>query len=419
MKKKLNALDLFSGIGGISYGLKGLTQPLTFVEIDEKCIQVLKRLFSEKQFGANVNLVNDVRKTKEIIDTVKGRDVDLIISSSSCVGFSTVGSQKGLEHEETLLFLRIFELMDTLHPPLVFMENVPNILSSNDGRDYAKILEMFCARGYDLTWGVYSAEDVGAWHRRRRWYCLAVKKDTDVRDFVIGSSDNNCVFDDLMSKWLNGPDDKAHPVEMIEREFKPPGCYQRLKMMGNAVVPQTVRAAFANLYESSSELKDPRCIHRLVLQDREKRKEGAVKVRSIDLGAEHVNFPSYGFFDCSEQMLYIKPPPVKPFEDTTQFLVTLDPNLAAEMEKVSAPKKGSKPVTNAVYKDPIVIKKFATPRAKNLYYCRVLTHRCIRDLGTQLHFAQNDRLTDEARTGIVNPCFVEFLMGYPTGWTRL
>jgi hypothetical protein len=65
------------------------------------------------------------------------------------------------------------------------------------------------------------------------------------------------------------------------------------------------------------------------------------------------------------------------------------------------------------------IRHFATPRANNSFYCRVLTERCRRDLGTQVHFMKNIRLTDEARAGIMNPSFLEFLMGYPKGWTRL
>jgi len=52
--------------------------------------------------------------------------------------------------------------------------------------------------------------------------------------------------------------------------------------------------------------------------------------------------------------------------------------------------------------------------ACNYYYRNCFTHK-----KDKRYVNKNIRLTDEARAGIMNPSFLEFLMGYPIGWTRL
>lgn len=170
----MNCLDLFSGIGGISYGLHGIINPITFVEKDEFCLDVLQKLIKKKQLW-NSNVVDDVRKTNDIIKSIGKTKIDIIVNSSSCVGFSSLGNRHGLEHEETELFFKSFILIDIYNPPFVFMENVPNILISNNGNDYAQILQQFKNRQYDVVWGFYSASDIGTWHQRKRWFGLAFK----------------------------------------------------------------------------------------------------------------------------------------------------------------------------------------------------------------------------------------------------
>jgi site-specific DNA-cytosine methylase len=170
------------------------------------------------------------------------RKLDMCIFTSSCKGFSAL-THVGLVHEETKLFLTALDIVGRLRPALVFMENVPGILTANGGRDYKTIERHFARMGYSLDFGIFTASELGAPHLRRRWYALAVRKDADraalgarVRDLF---AESHAV---RFPRW-----DLERERKFQHRVERSTDDRHRLMALGNAVVPLCVRNAFHKL----------------------------------------------------------------------------------------------------------------------------------------------------------------------------
>lgn len=401
---QLRSLDLFCGVGGIALALEGVCTPLVYSEWDPHAIRVLEKLMDEEKLP-RAPIVHDVRDTQAFKRVVK-KPVDIIISSSSCVGFSASGGRAGLEHPETQLFMEVFKLMTIFKPNMVFMENVPCILSSNEGRDFSAINQMFHSLGYDLTWGVYAASDVGAWHRRKRWFGLATRTDAMPRDLKVPTP--HAKQKDAIRIWGKALRDRQLVPPGLVPKSTHPHRAQRLKMMGNAVVPACVRAAFAHLYAGGTSTPDPRKLGNLRFQSR---------VERLRVGKEWTmksdrSFPSFGL--SQKGRFYECPPPTMPLARMVSLNIVLDPGVV-KRRRGGIEKEGR---TSGVVTQPVTLASFATPRAHNTGYNVVLTNRSLRDLGSQLRFSV-DYTPDAARDGEVNVHFVEFIMGFPRDWTAL
>ena len=85
--KKLKVFDLFSGVGGFSYGLEKtkLFETVAFCEIENYCQDVLKKNWP------NVPIFDDVTQLKE-----NPFDIDLLVGGFPCTNISIAGNGKGI-----------------------------------------------------------------------------------------------------------------------------------------------------------------------------------------------------------------------------------------------------------------------------------------------------------------------------------
>ena len=142
---KINQLDLFSGIGGFHLGFEraGFKVTSYFSEVDKHAIAVYKHQFPKSTY---VGSVTDVR----------GADlptIDLITFGSPCQDFSLAGKRKGMEGDRSSLVLEAIRLIGECRPRVFVWENVKGTFSSNNGEDFAAILQAFTnIGGYRLEW---------------------------------------------------------------------------------------------------------------------------------------------------------------------------------------------------------------------------------------------------------------------------
>jgi len=142
---KITLLDLFSGIGGFHLGLQrsGFEVESYFSEIDKHAIQVYQNNFKEAKYVGSVKDVygGDLPK------------IDAITFGSPCQDFSLAGKRKGMDGERSSLISEAIRLINECRPRFFIWENVKGTFSSNNGSDFAAILQAFAnIGGYRLEW---------------------------------------------------------------------------------------------------------------------------------------------------------------------------------------------------------------------------------------------------------------------------
>lgn len=161
----LNGLDLFSGIGGIALALSDWVRPVAYCESDKYAQSVLLSNMRRNNIAYGP-IWDDVR-------TLRGEHIDvpinIITGGFPCQDISVAGHGVGLEGERSGLFFEIIRLSRDLRPQFIFLENVPAITV----RGLDRVLLELSALGYDSRWTIVSAAEVGACHQRDRWFLLA------------------------------------------------------------------------------------------------------------------------------------------------------------------------------------------------------------------------------------------------------
>jgi DNA (cytosine-5)-methyltransferase 1 len=102
--------------------------------------------------------------------------VDIVSAGFPCQPHSVAGRRRGAD-DERWLFDDILRIVRECAAPVVFLENVPGLLSSNRGADFQRVLVGLAALGFDAQWVVVGAGAVGAAHRRDRVFILANRED--------------------------------------------------------------------------------------------------------------------------------------------------------------------------------------------------------------------------------------------------
>ena len=170
--QKYNILDLFAGVGGLSYGFSKLSQfnILAANEID-KDISIAYTLNHPKvkMLNCDISLL-----TNELLDTVlQGRKVELIIGGPPCQSFSTLGKRR--MDERANLFKQYIRILKILQPKAFIFENVVGILSMNNGKLFNQIKKEFEELGYDLKYEVLNAANYGVPQHRERVILVGFK----------------------------------------------------------------------------------------------------------------------------------------------------------------------------------------------------------------------------------------------------
>ena len=265
----MNVLDLFSGIGGFSLGLERAgMKTVAFCEVDKKCQQVLKKHWP------GVPIFDDVT-------TLKGADieetVDVICGGFPCQDISLAGKGAGLEGKRSGLWSEFKRLIEEIKPKYAIIENVSALRS----RGLDQVLREISEIGYDAEWHCITASSVGAPHRRDRIWILAYPNSAGRRESnqemergsskqsdsssVQSSQDVSNANITRLERWLsdgiassqgweessdgcttersvrwrrgrNGEWTSEPSVGRVVDGF--PGRVDRLKQLGNAVVPQ-------------------------------------------------------------------------------------------------------------------------------------------------------------------------------------
>jgi len=241
----LNGLDLFSGIGGISLGLRDWVKTIAYCEIEPYLQRVL---LSRMRSG-------DLEKGP-IWDDIRTFDgspfkgvVDIVHGGFPCQNISGMGDKTGIAGKQSGLYWEMYRIFEEVEPKFIFLENVEAIKS----RGGAEVVLSLAELGYSLRWCTLSAQEIGAIHKRNRFFLLAytdrlssfqadsqtfpIKTERTARVGLAGHAGKVISRDDWKensNELLRGNDGISHRVD-------------RCRALGNAVVPDQAKWAFRKL----------------------------------------------------------------------------------------------------------------------------------------------------------------------------
>ena len=163
-------VSLFAGVGGFDLGLERAGHEcIAQVEIDKHCRTVLDKHWPD------VPKHDDVRTAIEFANTIGlvGR-TDLVCGGFPCQDVSVAGKRAGLAGERTGLFWDALAFATHVQARWILLENVPGLLTSNQGRDFGTMATAFSDAGYVyFEWRVLDSQFFGVPQRRRRVFIVA------------------------------------------------------------------------------------------------------------------------------------------------------------------------------------------------------------------------------------------------------
>lgn len=178
MKKKFLMLDLFSGAGGLSYGMEKNEHFQTAVALDynENALKTFK--YNMPNTITIVGDITDDNIKKKVIKLSKQENVNMIIGGPPCQGFSLKGKKLGLDDPRNYLFKEYLNIVEKIKPEVFVIENVKALLSTSNGWFKNEIIKRVESMGYFIECGVLTASDFGVPQSRQRalFICSKNKK---------------------------------------------------------------------------------------------------------------------------------------------------------------------------------------------------------------------------------------------------
>jgi DNA (cytosine-5)-methyltransferase 1 len=99
-------------------------------------------------------------------------NVDLLVGGTPCQSFSVAGLRKGLDDPRGNLMLTYLAIAKQHRPNWLVWENVPGVLSSNGGLDFASLFRGMGELGYGFAYRILDAQYFGVAQRRRRVFVV-------------------------------------------------------------------------------------------------------------------------------------------------------------------------------------------------------------------------------------------------------
>lgn len=166
--------DMFAGVGGFRAGLTraGGFACVGHSEIDRYADASYRAIHNPKESEV---FYADART----IEPDDLPDFDLLCGGFPCQAFSLAGKRRGFEDGRGTLFFELVRIAAAKRPPYLLFENVPGILSHDQGKTFACILDTLCELGYGVEWLVLNSKDHGVPQSRRRV-------------FIVGFLDKRC-----------------------------------------------------------------------------------------------------------------------------------------------------------------------------------------------------------------------------------
>lgn len=149
----LRVASLFSGIGGIDLGFIQAGFEIVWAnEFDQYSCKTYRQ-----NFGDTALVESDIKD----INPNDIPEFDVLVAGFPCQPFSIAGKKKGFQDARGNLFFEIIRILKAKMPPVVFLENVPNLVEHDDGKTFMTIHNSLVELGYYIRYAVLDAKEYG------------------------------------------------------------------------------------------------------------------------------------------------------------------------------------------------------------------------------------------------------------------
>jgi len=172
---KYTVVDLFAGVGGLSYGFAN-NDKFEIVMANEYDKDIAKAYTlnhpNVKMLNCDIKLL-DEKLIKEYIKV----PVDVVVGGPPCQSYSTLGKRQ--DDDRAHLFEEYCRVLAILKPKLFIFENVTGLLSMQNGKLFKTVQEVFNNIGYNLKFEVLNAADYGVPEIRERVILVGTQKENN------------------------------------------------------------------------------------------------------------------------------------------------------------------------------------------------------------------------------------------------
>ena len=406
MKDCFQTIDLFSGIGGLALGVHPVLRasPLCYCDIDPMSHAIIG---ARQKEGAlpRAPILGDVKGVRA--EYWRDRPNTMTVAGFPCTNISSMGNGLGLEGEQSGLFYETMRIATESASDWIFLENVAAIRTTG----LEGVLYELDREGYDARFAVFSAEDDGAPHVRKRWYCLARRRDRRRRVAPAAFATRPSKSSWWRADGRRDPPPTARFVEGRQSASSPQVA--RCMALGNAVVPQTAASALAYLLSGGvappARALSPERAHASWEASRAHFATPCAQSRAVRQIAPEM--PVHGSLTAAGLVENAAPPKRHWIRRPLIVLVPRGLSDRSQAERV----------TSGVVEDKVRLSRWSTPRYGTWNCACTLSNRACKDLANQLLFDHRTpaRVYERAskRLMCVDPCFVENMMGYERNWT--
>lgn len=239
--KKLNYIDLFAGCGGLSEGFTASGfHPVAHVEMNNdaclslktrECFYYLKRRnkldvyrsyllgdITRDELYSNVpqrilnSVINETMSEEGMLHLFSEIDkrmiqqkvshIDLIVGGPPCQAYSLVGravKEDGMRGDPRNYLYKLYIRVLTKYSPQMFVfENVPGLLTANNGKYFNDMQKEFMDAGYSIDYRILNARDFNVLQSRRRIILVGWKNKLNLSYPVFNKKKNNYLVEELL-----------------------------------------------------------------------------------------------------------------------------------------------------------------------------------------------------------------------------
>lgn len=220
-EKNFNIIDLFSGAGGLSYGVSyglksiGIDSNFTHaVDLDSNALSIHRyNLHTYNLINESVRLLVDYDFEYETLNKYKYKpsvlgplesvvgNIDVLIAGPPCQGFSNLNNYTRRNDDRNLLYLAVPAIAIALDVPILIIENVREIKSDprNIVDNARLVLQQY---GYQVTEFIANGPKLGLAQTRNRHFQIAIKTNKDnIKQTVNNVYDSMCVDQPRTVDW--------------------------------------------------------------------------------------------------------------------------------------------------------------------------------------------------------------------------